>query len=36
LYEGELVKEHGKQRETSDFLFVPQEKLEHILATFNR
>ena len=36
LYEGELVKEHGKQRETSDFLFVPQEKFEHIFAKFNR
>ncbi|MFM7387839.1 MAG: FkbM family methyltransferase [Bacteroidota bacterium] len=36
LYEGQLVQENGTQRETSDFLFVPQEKLDHIFATFNR
>jgi FkbM family methyltransferase len=36
LYEDKLIEENGKQRESSDFLFVPKEKLERIFATFNR
>ena len=35
LYDGRLVEEHGKQRVTSDFLFVPKEKIAEIISTFN-
>ena len=35
LYDGKLVEEHGKQRVTSDFLFVPNEKIAEIISTFN-
>lgn len=34
LYSGELILEEGKQKETSDFLFVPVEKLEKIFSKF--
>lgn len=36
LYEGKLIEEHGKQRVTSDFLFVPAEKCEELFNTFNQ
>ena len=36
LYDGKLIEEHGKQRVTSDFLFVPAEKCEELFNTFNQ
>ncbi len=36
LYDGKLIEEHGTQRVTSDFLFIPLEKKDHIFATFNQ
>lgn len=36
IYDGKLLHEQGKQRETSDFLFIPREKADDILANFNR
>lgn len=35
LYDGKLIEEHGKQRVTSDFLFIPLEKKDNIFSTFN-
>ena len=36
LYDNHLVEEFGEQRETSDFLFVPEEKVDALLHTFNQ
>jgi FkbM family methyltransferase len=36
LYDGQLIEEHGTQRVTSDFLFIPLEKKDYIFATFNQ
>lgn len=36
LYDGKLIEEQGTQRVTSDFLFIPLEKKDHIFATFNQ
>lgn len=36
LYDGKLIEEKGKQRVTSDFLFIPLEKKEQIFSIFNR
>ena len=35
LYDGQLIEEHGTQRVTSDFLFIPLEKKDNIFSTFN-
>ena len=35
LYDGKLIEEHGTQRVTSDFLFIPLEKKDNIFSTFN-
>jgi FkbM family methyltransferase len=35
LYDGKLIEEHGTQRVTSDFLFIPLEKKDKIFSTFN-
>ena len=35
LYGGRLMEEQGFQRETSDFIFIPQEKVASIIAKFN-
>lgn len=35
LYDNKLIEEHGKQRVTSDFLFIPMDKKDHIFSTFN-
>ena len=35
LYQGKLIEETVKQREPSDFLFVPSEKVSVLLNTFN-
>ena len=35
LYNGKLIEEHGTQRVTSDFLFIPLEKKDKIFSTFN-
>lgn len=35
LYDGRLIEENGKQKETSDFLFIPIEKKDAIFYTFN-
>jgi hypothetical protein len=35
LYDNKLIEEHGKQRVTSDFLFIPLEKKDNIFSTFN-
>ena len=35
LYDGQLIEEHGTQRVTSDFLFIPLEKKDNIFSIFN-
>ncbi|MFM7566191.1 MAG: FkbM family methyltransferase [Flavobacteriales bacterium] len=35
LYDGKLIKERGAQRHTSDFLFVPTERVSALMTTFN-
>jgi FkbM family methyltransferase len=35
LYDGKLIEEHGTQRVTADFLFIPLEKKDNIFSTFN-
>lgn len=35
LYDSKLIEEHGTQRVTSDFLFIPLEKKDNIFSTFN-
>ena len=35
LYDGKLIEEHGTQRVTSDFLFIPLEKKDNIFSIFN-
>lgn len=35
LYDGQLIEEHGTQRVTSDFLFIPLEKKDNIFFTVN-
>jgi hypothetical protein len=35
IYNHKLIEENGKQKETSDFLFIPEERMSALFTKFN-